>query len=134
MLLGQVDREIDRFIGDGIYDQEPVYTAVEAHSPSARVVIPLRKDALLSPQGTTSPTQRDRHLLEIERAGRFDWKRTSGYYDQAHAENAFSRYKRTFGGGFQAKRDEAQEREILLGCALLNRLRELGRPQSYRVS
>ena len=134
VLLAQVDREIDRLIGDGIYDQEPVYAVVEAHSPSASVIIPPRKDAVLSSQGTTSPTQRDRHLLEIERTGRFAWKRTSGYYDQAHAENAFSRYKRTFGGSLQAKRDEAQERETLLGCALLNRMRELGRPQSYRVS
>ena len=134
VLLAQVDRKIDRFIGDVIYDQEPVYTTVEAHSPSASVIIPPRKDAVLRGQNAASPTQRDRHLFEIERAGQFNWKRTSGYYDQAHAENAFSRYKRTFGGSLRAKRDEAQEREILLGCALLNRLRELGRPQSYRVS
>ena len=120
VLLAQVDREIDRVIGDGIYDQEPVYAAVVAHSSSASVSIPPRKDAVLSLRGTTSPTQRDRHLLEIERAGRLDCKRTSGYYDQAHAENAFSRYKRMVGGGLQVKRDESQERETLLGCALLN--------------
>ena len=133
-LLAQVDREIDRFIGDGIYDQEPIYTAVEAHSQSASVIIPPRKDAVLSGQGAIAPTQRDRHLLEIKRTGRFAWKRTSGYYDQAHAENAFSRYKRTFGGQLRAKRDESQEREALLACALLNRMRELGQPQSYPVS
>lgn len=134
VLLSQVDREIERFIGDGIYDQQPVYAAVEAHSPSASVIIPPRKDAVLSSTAGSSPTQRDRHLLEIESDGRFHWKRTSGYYDQADAENAFSRYKRTFGGGLRVKRDKAQEREALLGCVLLNRLRELGRPQSYRVS
>ena len=134
VLLARVDREIDCFIGDGIYDQEPVYTAVEVHSPSARVIIPPRKDAVLSPTVATSPTQRDRHIAPIESEGRFAWKRTSGYYDQAHAENAFSRYKRTFGGSLRARRDEAQERETLLGCALLNRLRELGRPQSCRIS
>jgi hypothetical protein len=39
----------------------------------------------------TSPTQRDRHLLAIESDGRCAWKRTSGYYAQSHAENAFSR-------------------------------------------
>jgi hypothetical protein len=72
--------------------------------------------------------------LEIERDGRFAWKRTSGYYDQAHAENAFARYKRTFGGHMRAKRDESQEGEASLACELLNRMRELGRPQSYPVS
>lgn len=92
-LLNQIDQEIERFIGDGIYDQEPVYTAVENHSPGVRVIIPTRKDAVLSLTAATSLTQRDQHLLEIERVGRFAWKRTSGYYDQTHAENAFSRFK-----------------------------------------
>ena len=89
---------------------------------------------MLSPTATTSPTQRDQHLLEIERAGRFQWKRTSGYYAQSQAENAFSRFKRTFGGRLRAKRDASQEREASLACALLNRMRELGHPESYAVS
>ncbi len=72
--------------------------------------------------------------MAIEKNGRFHWKRTSGYYEEAHAKNAFSRYKRTFGGDLQVKRDEAQQREALLGCVLLNRLRALGQPQSYRVN
>ena len=133
-LLTQIEGAIECFVGDGIYDQEPVYSAVETHSPGARVIIPPRKDAVLSPTATTSPTQRDQHLLEIERVGRFAWKRASGYYDQAHAENAFSKFKRIFGGTLRAKRDEAQEREAVLACQLLNRMLELGRPQSYPVS
>jgi hypothetical protein len=133
-LLSQVDHCIDQFIGDGIFDQAPVYTAVENHSPGARVIIPPRKDAVLSPTVATAPTQRDQHVLAIESEGRCGWKRTSGYYAQSQAENAFSRFKRTFGGGLRAKRDESQEREALLACQLLNRMRELGRPQSYAVS
>ena len=31
-LLTQIAREIDRVIGDGLYDQAPVYTAVEHHA------------------------------------------------------------------------------------------------------
>jgi hypothetical protein len=133
-LLSQVDRDIDRFIGDGVYDQEPVYAAVMAHSPEARVIVPPRKDAVLSRQVLTAPTQRDQHLLTIESVGRFGWKRMSGYYDQAYAENVFARFKTTFGGGLRAKRDESQKREALLACQLLNRMLELGRPQSYPVS
>jgi len=133
-LLAQVDHRIDRFVGDGIFDQAPVYTAVEHHSPGALVSIPPRKDAVLSPAATTAPTQRDQPLLAIEEAGRFGWKRPSGYYAQSQAENVFSRCKRTFGGGLRAKRDASQEREAALACKLLNRMRELGRPQSYAVS
>jgi Transposase DDE domain len=133
-LLAQVDHRIDRFVGNGIFDQAPVYTAVESHSPGALVIIPPRKDAVLSPTATTAPTQRDQHLLAIENAGRFGWKRRSGYYAQSQAENVFSRCKRTFGGGLQAKQEASQEQEAALACKLLNRMRELGRPQSYAVS
>lgn len=73
----------------------------------------------------TAPTQRDQHVLAIESEGRFAWKRTSGYYAQAYAENAFARFKQTFGDRLRAKRDEAQEREASLACQLLNRMREL---------
>jgi hypothetical protein len=133
-LLSQVDREIARFIGDGIYDQAPVYAAVMDHSPGASVIIPPRKDAVLSRQVATAPTHRDQHLLAIEGASRFGWKRASGYYDQAYAENVFSRFKRTFGDRLRAKRDASQAREASLACALLNRMRALGRPQSYVVN
>jgi len=133
-LLSQVDRVIERFIGDGMYDKAPVYAAVEQHSPGARVIIPPRTDAVLRPTATTAPTQRDQHVLAIEREGRFGWKRTSGYYAQAYAENVFARFKRTFGDRLRAKRDASQEREASLACQLLNRMLELGRPQSSPVS
>jgi hypothetical protein len=58
----------------------------------------------------TYPTQRDRHLLAIESESRFALKRTSGYYDQAHAENVFSRFKRTFGDRLRAKRAGSKDR------------------------
>ncbi len=133
-LLPQVKGEIGRFMGDGIYDQQPVYAAVEGHSSGAQVIIPPRKDAAPSPTATTSPTQRDHHISAMRNNGRFAWKRTSGYYDQAYEENAFARYKRTFGGGLRAKRDESQAREAALSCELLNQMRELSRPQPYPVS
>ena len=91
------------------------------------------RQAAPSRTATTSPTQRDQHLAAIDRDGVFAWKRTSGYYAQSHAENTFFRYKRTFGGHMRAKRDESQEREAAIACELLNRMRELGRPQSYPV-
>jgi len=133
-LLTQIDREIGRFIGDSIYDQEPVYAAVIGHSPGARVIIPPRKDAVLEPTASISPMQRDQHLLEIEKAGRFAWKWTSGHYDQADAENVFCQFKRTFGDRLRAKQDEFQERAATLAGELLNRMWELGCPQSGPVS
>ena len=116
-LLSQIDHEIHRLIADGIDDQQPVYAAVEDHSPGAQVIVPPRKVAALSPAAATAPTQRDQHIASIERDGVFAWKRTSGYYAQSHAENAFARYKRTFGGHMRAKLDESQEREAAMAAS-----------------
>jgi hypothetical protein len=97
------------------------------------VIIQPRKNAVSSRTAETSPTQRDEHLATIERDGVFAWKRSSGYYAQSHVENVFSRFKRIFGGGLRAKRDESQKREAAIACGLLNRMWALGRPQSYPI-
>jgi len=68
-LLAQLDREIDRFIGDGIYDQEAVYEAVGHHSPGAEVIVPPRKDAVLPNNSINVPSHRDRHIAEIRSKG-----------------------------------------------------------------
>ncbi len=44
------------------------------------------------------------------------------------------RYKSTFGGWLKAKNMEAQEKEVALGCAILNQIREMGRPDSISAS
>ena len=51
-LLGRVKQEIQRFVGDGIYDQDPVYEAVKKHSPRAIIIVPPRKGKL--PSGAPS--------------------------------------------------------------------------------
>jgi hypothetical protein len=132
-LLAQVDREIDRFVGDRIYDQEAVYEAVGYHSPGAEVIIPPRKDAVLSNNSISAFSHRVHHIAEIRSKGRSEWKRQSGYYLQSHAENAFYRYQRIIGGRLRAKNDDAQKWEAAIGCAILNRMLEMGEPLSYVV-
>ena len=133
-LLAQVNREIDRFVGDRIYDSEVVYKAVDLHSPGAKVVVPPRKDAVLSSDNSTSfPCHRDRHIAAIQSKGWSEWKRQSGYYLQSYAENAFYRYKKIIGGWLRAKNDAAQRREAAIGCAILNQMLEMGGPLSYAI-
>lgn len=74
-LLDQVDREIDCFLGDGIYDREPVYEAVQQHSLGASKVVPPRKDVLLSDSSIGVLSQRNEHILEIGKMGISDWRR-----------------------------------------------------------
>jgi len=132
-LLTQVNREIERFVGDRIYDQEVVYEAVDHHSPGAEVIVPPRKDAVLSNNSISIPSQRDRHIADIQSKGWPEWKRQSGYYLQSHAENAFYRYKKIIGGRLSAKNDDAQKREAAIGCTILNKMLEMCEPLSYAI-
>ena len=89
--------------------------------------------AVLSAHSTSFPCHRDRHIADIQSIGWSDWKRQSGYNLQSHGENAFYRYNRIIGGWMRAKNDEAQKRESVIGCAILNRMLEMGEPLSCSV-
>jgi len=56
-------------------------------------------------------------------------KVTDGY----EAENAFYRYKRIISGRLRAKNEDAQKQEAAIGCAILNRMLEMGESLSYAV-
>ena len=63
--------------------------------------------------------------------GRREWQKESGYRQQARVENSFFRYKSVFGGDLKARHSKAQRTETAIGCHILNRMAELGRPSSY---
>ncbi len=49
-------------------------------------------------------------------------------------ENAFFRWKRMFGDRLRSKHLEAQRREAMIGCEVLNRMLELGKPKSQAIA
>jgi len=77
--------------------------------------------------------QREAALQRIRKVGRREWQKQSGYRQQARVENGFFRYKSVVGGGLKARNRNAQKREVVIGCHILNRMAELGRPESYAV-
>src|SRR5687768_96876 len=133
-LLDQVDEPLAAVIADGAYDQDRVYDAVAGHSPEAAVVVPPRSTAVLSPLAETDPTQRDRHIQVIAEQGRMGWQKTSGYNARAGAEGAMSRYKRIIGDTLRSHSRPAQEVETHIAVIVLNRMLDLGRPESVRAA
>ena len=82
--------------------------------------------------------QRRRHSLRL--LGRLDQHRPSlgrffAPYDhrQALVENAFFRYKSIIGTGLRARTPGGQRAEALLACNILNRMTDLGGPESYDI-
>ena len=77
--------------------------------------------------------QREASLQRIRKVGRREWQKESGYRQQARVENSFFRYKSVFGGDLKARHSKAQRREAAIGCHILNRMAEFGRPSSYAL-
>jgi hypothetical protein len=105
---------------------------VAEHSPEAAVVVPPRSTAVLSASAETDPTQRDRHLQVIAEQGRMAWRKTSGSNARAGVEGTMSRYKRIIGDTLCSRSRPAQETRIAV--SILNRMLDLGRPESVRAA
>ena len=133
-LLDQVDGPIASFTGDGAYDQDGVYASVGERHPEAAVIVPPRATAVPSATAETAPTQRDRHLERIAEKGRMAWQTASGYNWRARAEAAIGRFKRVIGDGLRSRTDERRATEMDVAVQVLNRMLELGRPESVRIA
>jgi Transposase DDE domain len=133
-LLDQIADPVELFMGDGGYDRTGVYTALDERHPDATVVVPPRSDAVLSVTADTEPTQRDCHIQAIASKGRMAWQRDSGYNQRAGVEGQFARWKQVIGDGLRFHSDEAPDTEVAIAAQVLNRMLDLGRPDSVRVA
>ena len=131
-LLDQVDGSVGVFMGDGAYDSADVYAAVEERHPDALVIVPPRAGAVASSQ--TFPAQRNGHIRNIAARGRRGWQAASGYNRRALVEAQIGRYKRVIGNALRSHTEEARRAEVAIADHVLNRMNDLGRPKSVRVS
>ena len=136
-LLTQVDEAVGAVGGDGAYDRHKVFDALAAppSGPPIEPIIALRKDAIIQQHGNCKgpPLARDEILRAIRRKGRKGWKQESGYHRRSLAETLIYRYKHLIGGTLKARSEANQQVESRLGCAILNRMIHLGKPQSERM-
>src|SRR5215212_3120039 len=133
-LLDQVTGPLASFTGDGAYDRKDAYGAVIERHPDARVIVPPRSGAVPSKTAETAPTQRDQHLLLIAEHGRMGWQKASGYTRRVLVEATIGRFKRVIGDGLRSRTDQRQATEMTVAVAVLNRMLELGRPESVRIA
>jgi IS5 family transposase len=132
-ILEGIEDEIEQVSGDGAYDKRKCYDEVVARG--AKPTIPPRKDAARwedDPEtGEVHP--RNRVLEQIDQVGRQQWKQESGYYRRSLAETTMFRLKTIFGSSLRRRRFDNQAVELFLKCAALNRMIQLGKPDSYKV-
>ena len=107
---------------------------VTERHPEVEVIVPPRANAVPSETAATVPTPRDRHLQQIAEHGRGGWQKAVGYNRRALAEAAVSRYKRVIGDALRSRTDRRQVTEVAIAVRALNRMLELGRPESVRLA
>ena len=115
---------------DAAYDTLAFYET--ANTRGTTVVVPPAKTAKLSRRNPRS-SARDGTISRISKIGRRRWKKEVGYHRQARVENAFFRYKSILGDRLRSRTRAAQAVESVRACNVLNRMTELGRPESCAI-
>lgn len=122
--------------GDGIYDSAGSYKEVEKRS--ARAVFPPRRGARRADlEQKPHLAQRNAHIERIQELeqqagdGRKRWKEETNYHRRSLVETDFFRLKTIFGNALGARLFDSQATELFIRCAALNRMTQLGMPQSY---
>jgi hypothetical protein len=59
------------------------------------------------------------------------WRGSTGYGKRALVETAIGRYKSIIGRRLRARSFRAQQAEMAIGCAVLNRMLACARPKSF---
>ena len=129
-LIGAAAGPVASVTGDAAYDTVAFYKAASARH--AQVAVPPIITARVSRHGPRSSV-RDRAITHVEALGRHQWKKASGYHQQARVENAFFRYKAIIGAGLRARSRGGRKVEASLACGVLNQMTELGRPESSAI-
>ena len=134
-LVDDTPGEIDQVSGDGSYDKRKFYDACTARAVN-RITVPPRRDAKIWRHGNSkkAPLPRDQNLRRIRQVGRKAWKVESDYHRRSLAETAVFRFKIIFGNRLSTRTLNRQITETRIKAAALNRMTQLGMPDSYRVA
>jgi hypothetical protein len=131
-LIDSIEGDVDSLTADAAYDTLAIYDTSAARG--AEVVIPPSRSATKSRQQRSRSIARDRTILRINKVGRRQWKKESGYHQQARVENTFFRYKSIIGSKLRVRHPKSQKSEALMACNILNRMTALGMPKSLAMS
>ena len=129
-LLDAVEGPLVRVTADAASDTVALYETATARG--ATVVIPPARTANVSGHGPRSPA-RDRTVTVVKQLGRRRWKKAPGSHRQDRVEHTCCRDTSIIGAGLRARIPAGQGSEVVLGCEILNRMTELGRPVSSRI-
>lgn len=133
-LIDQEEAEIDALAGDGAFDKRKIYDKCQEKKID-KVLIPPQQNAKIWQHGNckSPPHPRDENLRQIRKTSRKKWKEDVGYHIRSLAETTIFRYKTIVGDRLNARNLKQQLTEVLIGASILNKMADLGMPESYVV-
>lgn len=123
------------FYGDGAYDTVDCRMAI--HDRGGRQIIPPPKNARIS-RKNPPPCLMERNdavekIKEGGHEGRKLWKEAIGYHKRSVVETFMFRFKTIMGGDLRSRICENQVTEAMVKLQALNKMTELGMPESYKI-
>lgn len=130
-LLEQVDTDfIDEALADTGYDSHKIYKELE--DLQINPLIPPPRNAVMTSQ--TSSSHRDKTIAYIKEKEYWAWYYKNDFGRRNRVENTFYRLKTIFGGKLLSRNWNNQDAETKLICNLLNKMTQLGMPQTVKAS
>ena len=123
-------------MGDGGYDQEMTYQAIEGHQRrlnqgfTPKIVIP--PNTGFHKEKNTDPQERLENIRVIQDKGKQKWQNITRYGRRSRVENTIYRYKSILGNKLKSKTFHNQKTEVQIGVSILNRMAALGMPRAQR--
>lgn len=130
-LLNQYKGPIEKLGGDKGYDSFECHEAVGRRGAKSAILLQKKAKIRNSLKQGKPRLVRDDIVRRMKKIGRKKWKEEIKYHQRSLVENAFLRYKKTFGGQLKSITIENQKIEALIGCNILNKFTQLGMPISY---
>lgn len=133
MWLEGIEQEIEQVSGEGGYDTLDCDDAITA--PGAASTIPPRRKAKIQQHGNRQapPHPGDENLRRILQLGASGGNRRVVIIGVPKSETKMFRLKSIFGGQLRRRGFDNQAVELFLQCAVLNRMIQLCKPDSYKV-
>ena len=119
--------------GDGAYDTVDCRMAI--HDRRGKQIIPPPRNARMATKNP-APCQLERNeaVKKIKESSRKAWKEESGYHKRSLVETLMFRFKAIMGEKLGARIWENQVAEAMVKLQALNKMTELGMPESYKVA
>lgn len=119
------------FLGDPGYDGDSVYKLLRSKG-----IKPTIRPPNYNPESKLKrlKTERDKTVQYQKDKGYQAWRVKNNYGRQEKVENTFFRFKTNFGSQFLSRSDTNMTNEMIIKCQLLNKMFQIGKSVSMRVT